>query len=169
MLGNYAAAEPLLRQALEIIRKALGEEHPDYAQSLNNLAMLYRMLGNYAAAEPLLRQASEIRRKALGEKHPDYATSLNNLAVPYQDMGNCAAAEPLYRQASVILRQVLGGEHPDYATDYREYLARQGVYSIMFRPHVMVLARDQGFAPLGWLFAFKTHAKNVIAQVLPEP
>ena len=40
-MGNYAAAEPLLRQALEIRRTALGEDHPDYAASLNNLAVLY--------------------------------------------------------------------------------------------------------------------------------
>ena len=31
------------------------------------------------------------------------------------------------------------------------------------------LARGQGFAPLGWLYAFKVRAKNVIAQILPEP
>jgi competence protein ComEC len=53
--------------------------------------------------------------------------------------------------------------------DYREYLARQDVYSIMSRPRVSVLARDRGFAPLGWLYAFKARAKNVIAQILPEP
>jgi hypothetical protein len=41
----------------------------------------------------------------------------------------------------------------------------------MSRPRVTVLARDQGVAPLAWLFAFKAHAKNVIAQTLgvPEP
>ena len=38
--------------------------------------------------------------------------------------------------------------------DYREYLARHDVYSIMCRPGVTVLARDQGFAPLGWLALF---------------
>jgi competence protein ComEC len=55
--------------------------------------------------------------------------------------------------------------------DYREYLARQGVYSIMSRPRVTArsVARDQGFAPLAWLYAFKARAKNVIAQILPEP
>jgi competence protein ComEC len=53
--------------------------------------------------------------------------------------------------------------------DYREYLARQDVYSIMSRPRVGVLARDQDFAPLGWLYAFKARAKNVIVQILPEP
>jgi competence protein ComEC len=57
---------------------------------------------------------------------------------------------------------------------YRDYLAHQGVYSIMSRPRLTVLARDQGFAPLAWLApftgcAFKARAKNVIAQILPEP
>ena len=52
---------------------------------------------------------------------------------------------------------------------YREYLARQGVYSLMSRPRVTVLARDQGFAPLAWLYSFKARAKSVIAQILPEP
>ena len=53
--------------------------------------------------------------------------------------------------------------------DYREYLARQGVYSLMARPSVQVLARDEGCAPLVRLYAFKARAKNVIAQILPEP
>jgi competence protein ComEC len=53
--------------------------------------------------------------------------------------------------------------------DYCEYLARQGMYSIMSRPRVAVLARDQGFAPLAWLYAFKAHARSVLAQILPEP
>jgi competence protein ComEC len=54
---------------------------------------------------------------------------------------------------------------------YRGYLARQDVYSIMSRPRVSVLVRGQGFAPLGWLYAFKARAKSVIAQTfrVPEP
>ncbi len=39
----------------------------------------------------------------------------------------------------------------------------------MSRLQVRVLARDQGFAPLRWLFAFEAHAKNVIVRILPEP
>ena len=44
--GDYAKAEPLFRQALEIRKKALGEEHPYYAFSLNNLAGLYPRKGH---------------------------------------------------------------------------------------------------------------------------
>jgi tetratricopeptide (TPR) repeat protein len=56
-MGDYARAEPLLREAREIRKKALGEAHPHYADSLDNLAWLYVSTGEYARAEPLLRQA----------------------------------------------------------------------------------------------------------------
>ena len=45
-MGDYAKAEPLFRQALEIRKQALGENHPDYANSLNNLAVLYHCPGS---------------------------------------------------------------------------------------------------------------------------
>ncbi len=65
----------------------LGENHPDYATSLNNLAVLYEAMGRFTDAEPLYRQAMEICKVQLGENHPDYAISLNNLAGLYQDNG----------------------------------------------------------------------------------
>ncbi len=43
---------------------ALGEGHPDYAQSLNNLATLYRDMGDYASALALYRQALEMSIRA---------------------------------------------------------------------------------------------------------
>jgi CHAT domain-containing protein/Tfp pilus assembly protein PilF len=95
--------------------KFLGEQHPDYAVSLNSLAALYHAMGDYARAEPLYRQAREIRRKVLGEQHPDYAESLSNLAALYRETADFAQAESLYRQALEIHR-VLGEQHPDYAT-----------------------------------------------------
>jgi CHAT domain-containing protein len=101
---------------MEIQKQALGERHPDYALSLNNLALLYRAMGDYARAEALHRQALEIQKQALGERHPLYATSLHNLAALYQAMGDYARAEPLYRQALEIQKQALGERHPSYAT-----------------------------------------------------
>src|SRR5262249_47920206 len=39
--GKYAEAEPLYQRALAIREQALGSQHPDVAQSLNDLAALY--------------------------------------------------------------------------------------------------------------------------------
>ena len=69
--GKYKQAEPLYEQALEIRKEALGEDHPDYATDLNNLAELYRAQGKYEQAEPLYEQALAICEKALGKEHPN--------------------------------------------------------------------------------------------------
>ena len=114
-MGDYKAAEPYYKKALEIRKKVLGEEHPDYASSLFNLGLLYYDMGDYKTAEPYYKQSLEIRKKALGEDHPDYASSLNNLGVLYSDMGGYKAAEPYYKQALEIKKKALGEFHPDYA------------------------------------------------------
>ena len=65
-MGDYAAAEPLYRQALEIRRAAWARTTPNTPTVLNNLAWLVPLDGRYAAAEPLYRQArrSSARRWA---------------------------------------------------------------------------------------------------------
>ena len=45
-MGDYAAAEPLLRRALAIDEKVLGPDHPDVAIRLNNLAALLSTKGD---------------------------------------------------------------------------------------------------------------------------
>ncbi len=89
---KYAEGIDPCRKGMEIWGELLGENHPRYAHSLNNLAMLYQAMGDYAKAEPLFLQALEISKRALGENHPDYATSLNNLALLYKAMGDYAKA-----------------------------------------------------------------------------
>ncbi len=113
--AQYAEAEPLYKQSLEVRRVAVGEQHPDYATSLNDLAVLYWAIGRYAEAEPLYKQSMETWRVALGEQHPDFARSLNNLAVLYWDMGRHAEAEPLHKQSMEIRRVAVGEQHPEFA------------------------------------------------------
>jgi CHAT domain-containing protein/tetratricopeptide (TPR) repeat protein len=114
--GQYAKAEPFYEQALAIRKKSLGEAHPDYASSLNNLAVLYESQGHYAKAEPFYEQALAILKKSLGEAHPDYASSLNNLAALYESQGQYAKAEPICEQALAIRKKSLGEAHPTYAS-----------------------------------------------------
>ena len=69
-MGDYAAPSRSTARRWRSCKKALGEGHPDYATSLNDLAVLYQEMGDYARAEPLFRQALEIREKALGRGPP---------------------------------------------------------------------------------------------------
>ncbi|MBE9178805.1 tetratricopeptide repeat protein [Oculatella sp. LEGE 06141] len=118
--GLYREAEPLLVQALDLRRGLLGEEHPDVAASMNNLAGLYESQGRYGEAEPLYVQALDLRRGLLGEEHPDVAASMNNLAGLYESQGRYGEAEPLYVQALDLNRGLLGEEHPDVATSMND-------------------------------------------------
>jgi len=113
--GEYDKALPLYEQALQIRRQVLGLQHPDTAQSLNNLADLYDSQGEYDKALPLYEQALQIRKQVLGLQHPDTALSLNNLAYLYDSQGEYDKALPLYEQALQIRKQVLGLQHPDTA------------------------------------------------------
>ena len=84
-------AVQLLREALDIKKVTIGEGHPDYAVSLDNLAATYASMSEYALAEPLYQQALKIRRETLGPNHPDCASTLNNLAGLYGAMADKGA------------------------------------------------------------------------------
>ena len=97
--GDYDAAEPLYRRALEARERVLGREHPETLTSVNNLAELLHSKGDYDAAEPLFRRALEAGERMLGREHPATLSSVNNLAALLRSKGDYDAAEPLYRRA----------------------------------------------------------------------
>jgi tetratricopeptide (TPR) repeat protein/CHAT domain-containing protein len=113
--GQYAEGINLGREAMEIRRQLLGEDHTDYAESLCRLAELYCDMGDYARAEPMFREAVAINKKALGADHPEYARCLQQLADRYRDMKDYARAEPMYREALAITKNAVGAEQPEYA------------------------------------------------------
>ena len=61
--GNYAEAAPLYRRSLAILEKALGPEHPNVAQSLENYAALLRETGRADEAAAMEARAKAIRAK----------------------------------------------------------------------------------------------------------
>ncbi len=52
---------------------------------------------------------------------------------------------------------------------YKDYLARQGIHSMVRRAEVTLLAEGQASPILYYLFEFKRHAQSTIARILPEP
>lgn len=114
-LGDFAAAEPLFREALEMRRAALPPGHPDIATSLNDLASLLANTGRTTEAELLNREALDILRTALPAGHLDIAASLNNLAYLLESAGRYAEAESLLCEEHETLRAALPPEHPRIA------------------------------------------------------
>ena len=93
-------------RALAIEEKILGEEHPNVATSLNNLAMLYSAQSDYPKALPLYERSLAILENALGKDHPYIATSLNNYADCLEALGKTKEAAAARARAKKIKDQI---------------------------------------------------------------
>jgi tetratricopeptide (TPR) repeat protein len=111
----YSDAEPLMRRALAIDEASYGNDHPNVATALNNLASLLQATNRLAEAEPLMRRVVAIFEISYGTGHPNVATALNNLASLLQATNRLAEAEPLMRRALAIDEASYGTDHPNVA------------------------------------------------------
>ncbi|MGB2924910.1 MAG: tetratricopeptide repeat protein [Limnothrix sp.] len=112
----YEQAEFWYQKNVDLAKRRLTENHPDIADTLNDLALLYRVQGKYTEAEPLHLEALAIARESLPKNHPSLATSLNNLANLYESQGKYTEAEPLFLEALAIKCESLPKNHPSLAT-----------------------------------------------------
>lgn len=113
--GNYAQAIIIGEKVLALARQLWGDYHTEIADSLNNLALNYKLQGHYRKAESLYVETLEITKQLLGIEHLDMAVSLNNIAALYKSQGRYNEAEPLYLQSLSIKIKILGLEDSDLA------------------------------------------------------
>lgn len=113
--GDLAAAEPLLRMAIDAYRGlgALGTD--GLAQALLSLAQLE--LRNQRAATALAcgTEALQLERERLGDLHPRVALALDLRAAVHEATGDRAAAIADWREALRVRRAVLPEGHRDLA------------------------------------------------------
>jgi hypothetical protein len=100
---DHAEAERLLRQALALQETTVGAQHPDVAETLNNLAIVCEMNGKLDDAEMCYRRAYAIAIARLPLGDPFITTSRENLeefcrarGVPLKQ----ASPTPLFRAES---------------------------------------------------------------------
>jgi tetratricopeptide (TPR) repeat protein len=117
-------AEPLMRRALAIDEASYGDDHPNVAVDLNNLAALLLATNRLAEAEPLMRRALKIDEASYGDGHPNVAMDLNNLAQLLQATNHLAEAEPLMRRGLEILIAFgqQGFQHPNLTAGLGNYI-----------------------------------------------
>ncbi|OGN93921.1 MAG: hypothetical protein A2Z75_07190 [Chloroflexi bacterium RBG_13_50_10] len=53
--------------------------------------------------------------------------------------------------------------------DYKTYLARQGIHSVVYYPAVEILDSGQGVKPLQWIYSLRERLAASLARALPEP
>ncbi len=113
--GKDEQAIAVVRKAIEISEKQLGENNLYTGISLNNLGVLYISQNKLAEAKTLLQRAQKVFERTLGPDHPETAASLNNLARVYFRESNYAEALPLHQRALKIYEKTRGPDHPDTA------------------------------------------------------
>ena len=103
--GDYVAAQPLLSKSLEIRRRTLGNNHPDIARTLFNLAVLIEQIERWSEAEGYSREAESIWA-ALDYEDLYRQFNLNLLGGILTGQGRFAEAEPLLLQSYDSLQGV---------------------------------------------------------------
>jgi len=109
--GEHEEALARHRRALELRRRAVGEDHPEVGSTLLRLAAVHAERGELEEAGRLTERAVELYRAGYGEGHPRLAVGLVNLGDIEYRRGDYAAAESAQRRAVAIREAALGADH----------------------------------------------------------
>lgn len=112
---KYAEAEPVLAR-LVAIKRRLGDEHPEVASVVANLALVHEALQRYDSAETLWRCALVIREKSLPDDSPAVTMAREHLADMCAANGRPEEAIALRERALEARARVLPADHPQVAT-----------------------------------------------------
>jgi TonB family protein len=106
--GNYDAALPLARRAVELREKALGREHTLVGDALVNLASIYIGKQKFGDAESSFERGLDIYAKAYGAENPKLSGILENLGWLKFANRDYGKAEDFMQRALAIKEKAFG-------------------------------------------------------------
>jgi tetratricopeptide (TPR) repeat protein len=113
--GKFEEAELLLRQAISIHKKNLGEEHPEIARDYIGLSQIAVVNRHYEEAIEHLESALALRIKAYGEEHTEVAETLKTLGSVHHMVGHDQQAAESYERALPIVEKLVGSDNLEVA------------------------------------------------------
>jgi tetratricopeptide (TPR) repeat protein len=132
-LSDLPEAERHLRRAVDLRRKALGEDDPRTLAAQEELAdFLHRGPDRYAEAMALSLQTWKGRARALGPEHRDTLQTLGTYAMCVDKMGRSEEAVRLMRECLAARRRTLEASHRDTVISMNDLaicLWKRGEYS----------------------------------------
>lgn len=111
-IGQFAKAEPLIKQGLSLYRKHRGEDHPDTLNLLNELSVALAGQGRWEEASAVLRDLIDRQARVKASADPETITARASLGSILEKLGRPGEAEPLLRAAYEDSRRLLGTDHP---------------------------------------------------------
>ncbi|MEO8552093.1 MAG: tetratricopeptide repeat protein, partial [Kofleriaceae bacterium] len=118
---HTAVAHGYLDRALARQRGVVGEQHPDYAYTIEELAGAEYQEGHYDRAVALYRQALAVLEPTYGTDGVTVAGIQTNLANVLEWQGDSEGALAMFRRAAEISAKGRGPDHP------RTLTARYGI------------------------------------------
>ncbi len=191
ILAGFALAAAIL---IEVFRAPLGRRLrilPPFPYPLIPLILSLGAL-RYQAIQPRLEPGfiayynnpdSQVVVEGWLVEPPDERDGYANLRVAAEQLVSPQVAEPVH--GLLLARVPPGGgwhygdrlrllgqlesppENEDFS--YRDYLARQGVYSYMPRASPEWVGQGGGSLLLTWVYAAKEHALSVVRRIFPDP
>jgi tetratricopeptide (TPR) repeat protein len=110
-MGDAAAAEALLREALADDRARYGENSEAVAEDLYLLGLALKELSRHDEAIEMSRRAVEVATALHGRLHSSVVNGLESLASAQGHRGYFADAERNLREAAAIAESIFGAAH----------------------------------------------------------
>jgi tetratricopeptide (TPR) repeat protein len=113
--GELDITDRYMTQALAIMEKHLGPDHPDLGYYLNVIGILHRQRGELDDAEKVFRRLLDSDTRAYGPDNGKTGRTWNNLGGVLFDRGKYAEALDAYEHALAIHGQAVGPTSALYA------------------------------------------------------
>lgn len=120
--GQSDVADSLFGEALIVLEKQVGKNHPMYANTLQNRASLRNQAKKYSEALALHLEALALFNSTPQQENEQYARMLHNTAIDYFALGELAKADSLNKMALAVTERINGKNTVAYST----YLFLQG-------------------------------------------
>ena len=117
-LAYYSESLCYYIKILTILEKVLPKNHPNIANTLNNVGLAYGDLGDYEKELKYCLKALAIKKKVSPRNYPNIAASYNNVGSAYSRLGEHKKSLKYLLKALVIQKRALPENHPDIAGTY---------------------------------------------------
>ena len=113
--GEIKLAEKAIRERLNIFKglDVVGENHFEFASTLNNLGEVLIDQGKLEEAESVTLKSLSICQELIGTENSEYFKGIGTLATLYQKLGQFEHADSLYLLESQYLDKIHETNHPD--------------------------------------------------------